>query len=330
MAVIRLHCIASSLAICLRNPLSRRSKKMDVLKSAADEILAEVRSQIIPGDAVKKQLGSLSFQNGRLFVIAFGKAAWTMSNAASEFLQDRITGGLCIAVKGAVHGPIQRFDCLEADHPIPTEACVLAAKKAEAMVQGLRSEDTVLCLISGGASALFEDPRIDLAQLQEVSRQLLNCGATIDEINTIRKRLSNVKGGRFAVQCEPAHVISLILSDVISQDLSMVASGPTLPDTSTAQDALRIVERYQLSLPKQIMNLLQENTPKNLPFSEAYCIGSVDILISIAEQVCLSHGFEPIVCREPLKGEAIDASEKIMDDAFRYQSIDHSIALIYG
>ena len=303
---------------------------MEFLRSTANQILSEVRSQIIPGDAVKKQLGNLSFGEGRLFVISFGKAAWTMANAAEELLGGRITAGLCITVKGAVQGTISGFECMEAGHPITTEAGVIATKKAEELVHGLSLEDTVLCLVSGGASALFEDPLVDLAEWQDINRQLLNSGAAIDEINTIRKRLSGVKGGKFALQCEPAKIISLILSDVISQDLSMVASGPTLPDTSNCKDAMHIIKQYHLNLSRQAISLLHQETPKKIETSSAYCIGSVDILIRIAAKACKNHGFEAVVFTEPLTGEVKDAADRVMHDALQYQNSDHSVALIYG
>ena len=141
---------------------------------------------------------------------------------------------------GHVKGELADIECFEAGHPVPDENSVEATKKVLELVEGLKAEDTVLFLLSGGGSALFEKPLVDLSELQDITGQLLASGADISEINCIRKRLSEVKGGRFAQKAFPAKVYSIILSDIVGDPLDMIASGPTVPDGSTCEMAREI------------------------------------------------------------------------------------------
>ncbi len=150
----------------------------------------------------------------------------------------RVDGGVVVTKYGHVKGTIPGVDCCEAGHPVPDENGFAATRKALELVQGLTAEDTVLFLLSGGGSALFEKPLIPAAELQHITGQLLASGADIVEMNTIRKRLSAVKGGRFAQACAPAQVFSIVLSDILGDPLDMIASGPAVPDTSTCAQAL--------------------------------------------------------------------------------------------
>ena len=155
-----------------------------------------------------------------------------------------MTDGLVISKYGHFDGPIDGLRCLEAGHPVPDENSVLAGEAALKLTEDLREDDTVLFLLSGGGSALFEKPLIPLSELQDITQQLLACGADITEVNIIRKRLSAVKGGKLAVHCAPAKVEAVILSDVLGDPLESIASGPVSPDPATCADALAIAAKY--------------------------------------------------------------------------------------
>ena len=176
------------------------------LRKEADGIIEEVLFSVQPDCAVKKALKQKQFQKGKIYLVAVGKAAWQMAKAASECLTDKITRGIVITKYDHVKGEISRIECCEAGHPLSDENSFRYTQKVLDMVSGLNKEDTVLFLLSGGGSALFEKPLLPEEELIDINHQLLACGADIVEINTIRKRLSAVKGGKFAKCCEPASV----------------------------------------------------------------------------------------------------------------------------
>ena len=183
-----------------------------ILRSHADAIISASIKAVLPDEAVKRALDGREFP-GRVLLVASGKAAWQMAKAASDFLGDRIENGVVVTKYDHVMGPIANFTCCEAGHPVPDENSFTGTQKALDLVANLQPEDTVLFLLSGGGSALIEKPLVPGPVLQDITGQLLACGADIVEINTIRKRLSNVKGGRFAQLCKPARVYSVVLSD---------------------------------------------------------------------------------------------------------------------
>ena len=217
------------------------------LRDTADQIIRASLRAVQPDAAVQRALQEFSCA-GRVVLIAIGKAAWAMANAAWDTLSTRITSGAVITKYGHSRGPIGPLQIFEAGHPVPDEAGLRAAQAALELTRGLREEDCVLFLISGGGSALFESPLVPLAELEDITGQLLSCGADIVEINTIRKRLSAVKGGRFALHCRPAPVFSVVLSDILGDPLDMIASGPAAPDSSTCAEALAVVRKYGLRL----------------------------------------------------------------------------------
>ena len=171
----------------------------------------------------------------------------------------------------------------------------------------MTGEDTVLFLLSGGGSALFEQPLVPGVELQDITNQLLASGADIVEMNTIRKRLSGVKGGRFAQACAPAQVFSIVLSDILGDPLDMIASGPAVPDTSTCAQALAIVEKYHLDLSEQAQALLRQETPKTLDNVMTRITGSVRELCTAAAAACRELGYEPILLTDRLCCEAKEA-----------------------
>ena len=277
-----------------------------LLRGHADQIVREAIAAVQPDAAVRRALIGRRFP-GRVLLVAAGKAAWQMAKAASDCMGDRIEKGVVVTKYGHVMGPIAAFDCYEAGHPVPDENSFRGTQAALDLVGGLTEQDTVLFLLSGGGSALFEKPLVSGEELQDITSQLLACGADIVEINTIRKRLSAVKGGRFALFCSPAHVEAVILSDILGDPLDMIASGPACPDTTTCQDAQRIAEKYSLRLSAEAKRLLAVETPKTLSNVTTHINGSVRELCAAAEAACRSLGYDPIVLTDQLCCQAREA-----------------------
>ena len=276
------------------------------LRRDADAIIRSSLNAVLPDEAVRRALNAFAPRGGRVLLVAAGKAAWQMAHAAVEAL-GRVDGGVVVTKYGHVKGEIPGVTCCEAGHPVPDENSFAATEKALALVQGLTAEDTVLFLLSGGGSALFERPLLPGEELQDITSQLLASGADIVEMNTIRKRLSAVKGGRFAQACAPAEVFSIVLSDILGDPLDMIASGPAVPDTSTCAQALAIAEKYHLNLSEQAKTLLQQETPKALDNVTTRITGSVRELCTAAANACRELGYEPILLTDQLYCEAREA-----------------------
>ena len=276
------------------------------IRADAEKIIAGSIAAVLPDTAVKKALKGKEFP-GRVILVAIGKAAWQMARAASDELGDRIDGGIVITKYDHVKGEIPNVVCREAGHPVPDQNSFAATGEALALTAGLSKTDTVLFLISGGGSALFESPLCSEASLSDITGQLLACGADIVEINTIRKRLSSVKGGRFAEHCAPARMMTIILSDIVGDPVDMIASGPACPDTSTCADAMKIVGKYGLRMPEDALALLTRETPKKLDNVETLITGSVRELCSAAAAECEALGYRAHILTDHLQCEAKDA-----------------------
>ena len=276
------------------------------LRKDAETIIADSIREVQPDSAVIRALKETTL-TGKIKLVAAGKAAWQMAKAASNYLGERLEQGIVITKYGHVRGELPRIRCCEAGHPVPDEGSFDAARKALALTENLTKDDTVLFLLSGGGSALFELPLIPAEELQDVTRQLLACGADIVEINTLRKRLSAVKGGRFAQHCAPAKVFSIILSDILGDPPDMIASGPTCPDSSTCADAMEIVRRYDLSLNEETRRLLTVETPKALANARWMITGSVRELCAAAARSCRKLGYEPFFLTDRLCCQAREA-----------------------
>ena len=276
------------------------------LRKDAETIIADSIREVQPDSAVIRALKETTL-NGKIKLVAAGKAAWQMAKAASNYLGEQLEQGIVITKYGHVRGELPRIRCCEAGHPVPDEGSFDAARKALALTENLTKDDTVLFLLSGGGSALFELPLIPAEELQDVTRQLLACGADIVEINTLRKRLSAVKGGRFAQHCAPAKVFSIILSDILGDPPDMIASGPTCPDSSTCADAMEIVRRYDLSLREETKQLLMVETPKALANAQWMITGSVRELCDAAARSCRKLGYEPFFLTDRLCCQAREA-----------------------
>lgn len=279
---------------------------IQTLYDDAQAVIKVALSQVKPDATVQRALQS--FQPGeRTVLVSVGKAAWQMAAAAEKCLPGPLAGGIVITKYGHVKHPLPGIECYEAAHPVPDEQGFAATEKALRMVEQLNPQDTVLFLLSGGGSALFEAPLIPGGELQEITSQLLACGADIVEINTIRKRLSRVKGGRFARACAPARVFSIVLSDVLGDPLDMIASGPAAPDTSTCAQAVAIAKKYQLKLSPEARALLEQETPKQLDNVTTCITGSVRQLCTAAADACRTLGYEPLLLTDQLCCEAREA-----------------------
>ena len=276
------------------------------LRKDADQIIKESIAAVMPDQAVKKALQKFSRGTGKTILVAAGKAAWQMASAAAGELAG-VDDGIVITKYEHVKGELPGIRCYEAGHPVPDENGFSATEKALGMVSGLSGEDTVLFLLSGGGSALFESPLVPGEELQDITDQLLACGADIVEMNTVRKRLSRVKGGRFARAAAPAKVFSIVLSDVLGDPLDMIASGPAYPDSSTCEQALEIAKRYGLRLSDKAWELLREETEKSLSNVETYITGSVRELCLAAKESCEKLGYESMILTDELSCEAREA-----------------------
>lgn len=300
------------------------------LREDADRIVRESIRRVLPDEAVSRALAGKDFGNGRVYVVAAGKAAWQMANTAAEILGDRMEAGVAVTKYDHVKGDIPGMKCFEAGHPVPDANSFAGTQAALELVENLREEDTVLFLLSGGGSALFEKPLIPEEELADITKQLLACGADIVEINTIRKRISAVKGGKFAKLCEPAGVFGIVLSDILGDPLDMIASGPAYPDSTTCAQAAAIAEKYQLKLSEKARELLGQETPKTLRNVEAVITGSVRNLCRAAADACRELGYEPVVLTDQLSCEAREAGAFLAAIAKSHQESEKSLAFLAG
>ena len=298
------------------------------LRSCADQIVEASIRAVLPDEAVRRALKDFH-PEGRTVLVAAGKAAWQMAHAAVAVL-GHVDGGVVVTKYNHVKGKIPGVTCCEAGHPVPDANSFAATQKALELVQGLQPEDTVLFLLSGGGSALFEKPLIPAEELQDITSQLLASGADIVEMNTIRKRLSGVKGGRFAQACAPAQVFSIVLSDILGDPLDMIASGPAYPDSSSCAQALDIAKRFGLRLSERAWALLAQETPKTLENVETQITGSVRQLCAAAAATARTLGYEPLILTDCLSCEAREAGV-FLANMVRYQrTAGRRIALIAG
>ena len=276
------------------------------MRQQADQIIQRAIGAVLPDAAVQRALEKAEFP-GRIILVAAGKAAWQMANAAWQTLGSAIDKGIVITKYDHGKGPIGNLLLREAGHPVPDENSFSATREAMTLTENLRETDTVLFLLSGGGSALFEVPLIPGEELQDITAQLLASGAEITQINTLRKRLSAVKGGKFALHCAPAKVFAIVLSDIIGDPLDMIASGPAYPDSSTCVQAREIAETYNLCLSEQARSCLSRETPKKLENVTTCITGSVRELCAAAAEAARELGYEPKMLTDTLNCEAKDA-----------------------
>jgi hydroxypyruvate reductase len=251
---------------------------------------------------------------GRTIVVGAGKAAASMARAVeAHWPADKPLSGLVVTRYGHGVGTLARIEVVEASHPVPDAAGEAAAARILAMVQGLGPDDLVLCLISGGGSALLSlpAPGITLADKQAVNRALLRCGAPIHDMNCVRKHLSAIKGGRLAAAAAPARMVSLIISDVPGDDPSVIASGPTVPDATTLADARAVLARFGIETPPAVAARLADpaaETPK--PGDAVFANTTLHIIakprasLEAAAAIARAAGVEPVILGDAIEGEA--------------------------
>ncbi|HIZ61279.1 MAG TPA: DUF4147 domain-containing protein [Candidatus Gemmiger avistercoris] len=301
----------------------------DMRKEARQVIDAALRA-VLPDNAVQRALRGYTPPPGRLVLVALGKAAWQMAAAASACLGDAICDGIVITKYGHAQGPLPHLRIREAGHPMPDHNSFAATAEAIGLVRPLTAEDGVLLLISGGGSALFEKPLCTPEELTDMTAQLLRCGADIVEINTLRKRVSAVKGGRFAQLCAPARVFSIVLSDIVGDPLDMIASGPAYPDRSTAEQARAVVQKYGLRLSPAVLDLLGRPTPGRLDNVQTQITGSVRELCAAAARACADLGYEPRVLTASLGCEAREAGRFLASIAQYHAGTARPLAFLAG
>ena len=300
------------------------------LRKDADRIIDRAIKESLPDSAVRKALQEFPETKGKVVLIAVGKAAWQMADAAYSFLGNRISGGVVVTKYDHSKGRIGNLEIYEGGHPVPDENSYRGTSAAIKAVEGLGEEDIVLFLVSGGGSALFEKPLIPSSDMARLTSELLASGASITEMNTIRKRMSAVKGGKFALLCKPAKVFSIVLSDIIGDPLDMIASGPAYPDSSTREEAEAIAEAYGLTLTDEMKKLLAEETPKSLDNVETHVTGSVRELCASASRAAEELGYKSFVITSYLSCIAREAGVMIADIAMHNKDSKESLAFIMG
>ena len=300
------------------------------LRKDADRIIDRAIKESLPDSAVRKALQEFPETKGKVVLIAVGKAAWQMADAAYGFLGERITSGVVVTKYDHSKGRIGNLEIYEGGHPVPDENSYRGTSAALKAVEGLGEEDIVLFLVSGGGSALFEKPLIPSSDMARLTSELLASGASITEMNTIRKRMSAVKGGKFALLCKPAKVFSIVLSDIIGDPLDMIASGPAYPDSSTREEAEAIAEAYGLTLTDEMKKLLAEETPKSLDNVETHVTGSVRELCASASRAAEELGYKSFVITSYLSCIAREAGVMMADIAMHNKDSKESLAFIMG
>ena len=300
------------------------------LRKDADRIIDRAIKESLPDSAVRKALQEFPETKGKVVLIAVGKAAWQMADAAYSFLGERITSGVVVTKYDHSKGRIGNLEIYEGGHPVPDENSYKGTSAAIKAVEGLGEEDIVLFLVSGGGSALFEKPLIPSSDMARLTSELLASGASITEMNTIRKRMSAVKGGKFALLCKPAKVFSIVLSDIIGDPLDMIASGPAYPDSSTREEAEAIAEAYGLTLTDEMKKLLAEETPKSLDNVETHVTGSVRELCASASRAAEELGYKSFVITSYLSCIAREAGVMMADIAMHNKDSKESLAFIMG
>jgi hydroxypyruvate reductase len=294
------------------------------MRDDLQEIFTASLAAADPAEAVRRSLrfeeGTLVVEGSRfgtdsVFVVAVGKAAGAMARAAGELLGERLAGGLVVTKEGHEPGP-ENFEAIFASHPEPDEKGVEAARRVQEVVESLGEGDLLLALISGGASALLADPAppIELADLKKLTGDLLKSGADIGEINTVRKHVSVLKGGGLVKLAHPAPAVALLLSDVVGDEPSSIASGLTAPDPTTLEDTRRVLEHYEIEPPESItahLQSAQETPASDDPIfgnaANAICGGGRHAAEAAAKKAG-ELGYEPLLLTTTLTGDALGAA----------------------
>ena len=272
------------------------------------EIVNNSIKEVQPAKAIQKTLKNFNMPKGNVYLIAIGKAAYTMAKETIKHI--KIKKGIVITKYGHSKEKLTNIDIYEAGHPILDKNSIDATEKAISLTKELRENDAVIFLVSGGGSSLFESPRISLEELQDINDQLIKSGASIQEINTIRKKLSKVKGGRFAEMCSPAKVFNIIISDVVDNSIDMIASGPTVADMPVL-NAATIIKKYNIKISDNTRKYINSTCVQRLNNVETYIPLDNESLKLAAEKACEKLGYMTNYVYLPLICDINDA-EKIL------------------
>jgi glycerate 2-kinase len=282
---------------------------------------------------------------GRTIVIGAGKAGGAMARAVERHWKGPLEG---LVVTRYGHGvACDQIEVVEAAHPVPDERGLDAARRIRSMVEGLTVDDLVLCLISGGGSALLTMPGVgqgvegeialSLDDKQAINRELLRCGAPIDEMNIVRKHLSAIKGGRLALAAHPAQIVTLAISDVPGDDPAVIASGPTVADPTTVADAFAVFEKYQIAVSEKVKAYLATPEAESAKPDDPRLAGSLFHMIArpqasleAAADLCRAHGIEPVVLGDAIEGEARDVAREQAGLALARRANGRPVALVSG
>lgn len=328
-------------------------------KSQAKQIFLAGVSRVQPENIIRNNLhlndGILIIQDLRIpldtieniFLVGAGKASAYLALEMETLLGKRISGGAIVVKYG--HGcDLSYLDLLEAGHPVPDFNGLKATRSILNWMHHASPKDLVINLLSGGGSALLADlpDQVSLEEMKHLNQILLNCGASIGEINTVRKHLSSVKGGRLALACYPAQMVNLILSDVVQDFLDVIASGPTVPDPTTYSDALRVLRKYELDskVAPSIYQYLQNGekglfpeTPKMdhpaFACAHNFIIGNNSIALEAASLMATALGYETVIVTHELQGDTIEAARHIIETSIRKKSKSKSLkplCLLFG
>lgn len=282
-------------------------------------------NQCKPDILLSKYLPKQKFNSGKLIVISIGKAGWAMGNAAQKYLKKKIDCGIVLTKYHHSISNIDNFTIYEASHPITDNNGIIATKAIINLLKSLNENDDIIFMISGGGSSLLEQPIIPLNDLQQINEKLINCGASIDEINTIRKKLSTVKGGKLASNTK-ASIYNYILSDVIGNDLSVIASGPTVESNDDLNEALRINKKYNLNISEII---LSQPFPK-LNNIHSVLIGSNILLAHSAKTICEKLNYNATIVNDHLCGNVEEFADELISLATNNQNSPSNKAFIFS
>ena len=299
------------------------------LRSDAERIARGAIDAVCPDEAVRRALGQVTLTDS-VYLVAVGKAGWQMASAAVKYLKIPVRQGIVVTKYDHVKGELPNIRCYEAGHPVPDSNSFLATQAVLDMTAELTERDTVLFLLSGGGSALFEKPLVEAELLQTVTKKMLGSGADIVEMNSIRKRLSAVKGGRFALHCAPAKMEAIILSDILGDPVDMIASGPAAADPVTKEQVQAIAAKYGLDDWPAVRVCMEKETPKEVPNVRTQIIGSVRQLCKAAAEIAEELGYETVFLTDKMDCEAADAGRWLAEELSKRHTPGKKMALIAG
>lgn len=276
----------------------------------AEIIIQKTIEDVMPAGAVKNMLHKLSLP-GKIYVAAIGKAAWTMASAACDVLKGKLVEGVIVTKYNHSFGNIDKFTIIEAGHPVPDENSVIGAQKVINMLERADKNAVILFLISGGGSSLFEIPvkGMSLERICSITQQLLVSGASITEMNVVRKKLSLVKGGKITKYIGSRKAYAIIMSDIVGEHEDMIASGLTYPDYSSGAEAVDILNKYGISLDADIIDVIMRQKECMEEIVENHIIGSVRTLCMSAAKHAMEQGYLPHIITASMSEEASEAGK---------------------